>query len=66
MPNYRFIHILGHLCAIINSRLRGIASNLMGSETYLCPPFEAGMAEGYPVTLEDLEASSYEERTAFQ
>ncbi len=66
MPNYRFIHILRHPCAVINSKLRGIASNLMGSETYLCPPFEAGMAEGCPFTLEDLEASSYEERAAFQ
>lgn len=65
MPNWRFIHILRHPCAVINSRLRGIESNLMQSKTYLRQPFEAGMAEGYPFTLEQMEASSYEEQSAF-
>ncbi|MGF1630400.1 MAG: sulfotransferase [Kiloniellaceae bacterium] len=65
MPNLRFIHIVRHPCAVVNSRLRGIQSNLMGSKTYLRPPFEAGMAEGYPFSLEQLEASSYEEKAAF-
>ncbi len=44
----------------------GIESKLMGSETYLRSSFEAGMAQDYPFTLEDLEASSYEEKAAFQ
>ncbi len=39
----------------------GIESELMGSVTYLRSSFEAGMAEDYPFTLEDLESSSYEE-----
>lgn len=65
MPNCRFIHILRHPCAVINSRLRGIESNLMQAKTYLRPPFEAGMAEGYPFSMEELEASSFEEQTAF-
>lgn len=65
MPNLRFIHIVRHPCAVVNSRLRGIQSNLMGSKTYLRPPFEAGMAEGYPFSLEQMEASSYEEKAAF-
>jgi hypothetical protein len=49
----------------VNSRLRGIQSKLLGATTYLRPPFEAGMAEGFPFSLEELEASSYEEKTAF-
>lgn len=65
MPNWRFIHILRHPCAVINSRLRGIESKLMDSQTYLRPVFEAGMAEGYPFSLEELEARSYEEKAAF-
>ncbi len=44
--------------------LRGIESNLMGSATYLRSSFEAGMAEDYPFTLEDLESSSYEKKAA--
>ena len=64
-PNWRFVHIVRHPCAVINSRLRGIESNLMTADTYLRSPFEAGMAEEYPFTLEDLEARSYEERIAF-
>lgn len=65
MPNLRVVHIVRHPCAVVNSRLRGIESKLMGSYTYLRPPFEAGMAEGYPFTLEELEAASFEEKTAF-
>ena len=64
-PNFRFIHIVRHPCAVVNSRLRGIQSKLMASKTYLRPPFEAGMAEGFPFSLEELEASSYEEKAAF-
>ncbi len=66
MPNYRFIHILRHPCAVISSRLKGFESGMLGSPvTYLRSLFDAGMAEGYPFTLEDLEAKSYEERAAF-
>ena len=65
MPNWRFIHILRHPCAVISSRLRGIESNLMQAKTYLRPPFKAGMAEGYPFSLEELAESSFEEQTAF-
>ena len=64
-PNFRFIHLVRHPCAVVNSRLRGIQSKLMASKTYLRPPFEAGMAEGYPFSLEKLESSSYEEKAAF-
>lgn len=66
MPTWRFIHILRHPCAVINSKLHGIKNRLMGSETYLRSLFDAGMSEGYPFTFEDLEARSYEERAAFQ
>lgn len=65
MPELRFFHILRHPCGVINSCLRGIEKKLMGSTVYLRPAFEAGMAEGYPFTLEDLETRSYEERAAF-
>jgi len=65
MPNARFIHIVRHPCAVVNSRLRGIESKLMGSKTYLKPAFSAGMADGYPFTLEEMEARSFEEKTAF-
>lgn len=64
-PTWRFLHILRHPCAIINSRLRGIEKKLMDSTVYLRPPFEAGMAEGFDFSLEELEASSYEEKVAF-
>lgn len=65
MPNLRIIHIVRHPCAVVNSRLRGIESKLMAGKTYLQTPFEAGMAEGYPFSLEDLEAASFEEKSAF-
>ena len=65
MPNLRVVHIVRHPCAVVNSRLRGIENRLMGSSTYLRPPFEAGMAEGYPFMFEELEAASFEEKTAF-
>lgn len=64
-PNWRFVHILRHPCAVINSRLRGIESKLMTADTHLRSIFEAGMAEGYPYTLENMEARSYEEQIAF-
>jgi len=64
-PNFRFIHIVRHPCGVVNSRLRGIESRRMASTTYLRPPFEAGMAEGFPFSLEELEASGSEEKAAF-
>ena len=64
-PHWRFIHILRHPCAVINSRLRGIESKLMQAKAYLRPAFQAGMAEGYPFSLEELEASSFEEQSVF-
>jgi hypothetical protein len=64
-PTFRFIHIVRHPCGVVNSRMRGIQQNLMSEITYLRPPFEAGMAEGYSRTLNELEAASYEERAAF-
>jgi hypothetical protein len=65
MPELRILHIMRHPCGVINSCLRGIEMKLMSSTVYLRPPFEAGMAEGYPFSLEELEARSYEERAAF-
>lgn len=65
MPGLRILHIMRHPCAVINSCLRGIEKNLMSATVYLRQPFEAGMAEGYPFTLEELETASYEERAAF-
>ena len=65
MPNMRFIHIVRHPCAVVNSRLRGIKSKLMAGKIYMQTPFEAGMADGYPFSLEELEALSFEEQSAF-
>ncbi len=66
MPNYRFIHILRHPCAVISSKHNPFESGLMGSPvTYLRSLFDAGLAEGYPFALEELEARSFEERAAF-
>lgn len=64
-PTWRFIHILRHPCAMINSKLRGIELGLMGAKTYLRPSFDSGMANNYPFTLEDMETRTYEERLAF-
>lgn len=65
MPQLRVLHIMRHPCAVINSCLRGIEKNLMSAAVYLRQPFETGMVENYPFTLEELEASSYEEKAAF-
>lgn len=65
MPDMRVLHIMRHPCAVVNSCLRGIDQNLMSSAVYLRPLFEAGFAENYSFTLEDLEAASYEEKAAF-
>ena len=64
-PAWRFIHILRHPCAAISSKIKGIERNLMTADTFLRPPFEAGMAANYPFTLDEIESCSYEERIAF-
>lgn len=65
-PDWRFIHILRHPCAVINSKLRGIESNLMTAGTYLHSIFDTWETDDYPLTLQEMETRSFEEQLAFQ
>jgi Sulfotransferase family len=65
-PRARIVHVVRHPCAVVASRLRGVARGLLEPTVFLDAVLGMEESAWYPLTREYLRRASYEEQLAYQ
>ena len=65
-PDATIVHVIRHPCAVVASRLRGIAKGLLQPALFLDSVLSMEEAGRYPFSRDDLTRASFEEQLAYQ